>query len=45
MREVGEYYGTYDKGKSKILFVFLHIEINKLYFKYWGSLADQVAAP
>ncbi len=37
MREAGGIIGPIINEKAKNLFVFLHIEINKLYFRYWGS--------
>jgi len=43
MREAGCIMGLIINEKAKDLLVFLHIEINKLYFRYWGSLASQVA--
>jgi len=44
MREAGGIIGPIINEKAKTLFVFLHIEINQLYFRYWESLANQVAA-
>ena len=43
MREAGGIIGPIINEKAKNLLVFLHIEINKLYFRYWGPLANQVA--
>ena len=43
MREAGGIIGPIINEKAKTLFVFLHIEINQLYFIYWGSLANEVA--
>ncbi len=43
MRVAGGIIGPIINDKAKTLFVFLHIEINQLYFRYWGSLASQVA--